>query len=63
MSGGRCLQGVFMNSLVRVVIELNIKHYRELLKTERDAGNRETIKKLLAEEEQKLVEYFKNKTG
>ena len=50
-----------MNPSVRMIIELNIKHYRELLKTERETDKRETIMKLLAEEEQKLVEYSKSK--
>lgn len=48
-----------MNPSARVIIELNIKHYRELLKTECDARKRATILKLLAEEEQKLAEYNK----
>ncbi len=37
------------------MIELNIKHYRKLLKTERDVGKRESILSLLAEEEKKLA--------
>ena len=49
-----------MNPSARVIIELNIKHYRELLKTERDASKRTTILKLLAEEEQKLADDSKN---
>ncbi len=49
-----------MNPSAHAIIELNIKHYGELLKTERDASKRETIMKLLAEQEQKLVEYCKN---
>lgn len=43
-----------MNASVRVIIELNIKHYRRLLKTETDQTKRTTIGKLLAEEEAKL---------
>jgi hypothetical protein len=39
----------------RMIFELNIKHYRELLKTETDASKRPIIAKLLAEEEAKLV--------
>jgi hypothetical protein len=51
-----------MNPSVRAIIELNIKHYRRLLQTERDAGKRQTIAKLLAEEERKLRDYdLKNK--
>ena len=48
-----------MIPLARMIIKLNIKHYRALLDTERDAGKRETIKQLLAEEEQKLIELDK----
>lgn len=39
----------------RAIIELNIRHYRDLLKRENDAAKRRTIQKLLAEEEAKLV--------
>jgi len=38
-----------------MIIELNIRHYRELLKTERDLSKRRTIEQLLAEEEAKLA--------
>lgn len=44
-----------MNVTARTIIELNIKHYRRLLTTETDATRRETITKLLAEEEAKLA--------
>ena len=44
-----------MSPSVRAIIELNIKHYRDLLKTETDSSKRETIAKLLAEEEVKLA--------
>jgi hypothetical protein len=39
----------------RTIIELNIKHYRDLLKNETDASKRQTIERLLAEEEAKLA--------
>jgi len=39
----------------RTIIELNIKHYRDLLKSETDASKRQTIERLLAEEETKLA--------
>jgi hypothetical protein len=39
----------------RTIIELNIRHYRELLKVETDSGKRRMIGKLLAEEEAKLL--------
>jgi DNA-binding transcriptional MerR regulator len=52
-------EGGVMIPLARMIIKLNIKHYRALLDTERDAGKRETIKQLLAEEEQKLIELDK----
>ena len=44
-----------MSVSVRMIIELNIQHYRDLLKTETDASKRQTISKLLAEEEAKLA--------
>jgi hypothetical protein len=40
---------------VRMIIDLNIQHYRDLLKTETDASKRQTISKLLFEEEVKLA--------
>ena len=39
----------------RTIVELNIKHYRDLLKTETDAAKRRTIADLLAEEEAKFA--------
>jgi hypothetical protein len=39
----------------RTIIELNIRHYRAVLKTETDVSKRQTIAKLLAEEEAKLA--------
>ncbi len=44
-----------MSTDARTIIELNIKHYRELLKTESDPSKRRTIAELLAEEEAKLA--------
>jgi hypothetical protein len=44
-----------MTPSVRMIIELNIKHYRELLKSEIDAVKRRTVARLLAEEEAKLA--------
>ncbi len=44
-----------MSVSVRMIIDLNIQHYRDLLKTETDASKRQTISKLLAEEEAKLA--------
>lgn len=43
-----------MSVAARTIIELNIKHYRELLNTESDPSKRRTIAKLLAEEEARL---------
>jgi hypothetical protein len=40
---------------VRMMTELNIKYYRNLLKDETNALKRQTIAKLLAEEEANLV--------
>jgi len=39
----------------RTIIELNIKHFRELLKVETVSAKRQMIVKLLAEEEAKLL--------
>ena len=44
-----------MTVSVRMIIDLNIQHYRDLLKTETDASKRQTISNLLAEEEVKLA--------
>ena len=44
-----------MSVSVRMIIDLNIQYYRDLLKTETDASKRQTISKLLAEEEAKLA--------
>jgi hypothetical protein len=44
-----------MSPSARRIIELNIAHYRELLKSETDAVKRGTVTQLLAEEEAKLA--------
>ncbi len=41
-----------MSIAARTIIELNIKYYRNLLRSETNAARRETIAKLLAEEEE-----------
>lgn len=43
----------------RTIIELNIKHYRELLKSETDTIKRQMIAKLLDEEHAKLAKLAK----
>ena len=45
----------------RTIIELNIKHYRGLLRTETDPSKRQVIAKLLAEEEAKLAKLLTDK--
>ena len=50
-----------MNASARMIMELNIKHYRELLKTETDASKRQVISKLLSEEEAQLAKLLKRK--
>ena len=50
----RC-EVVFVGPSARMIIELNIAHYRRLLKTETDASKRQVISKLLAEEQAKLM--------
>jgi len=47
----------------RTIIELNIKHYRDLLKRETDASKRQNIERLLAEEEAKLAKLPPSKKG
>jgi hypothetical protein len=42
-------------SAIRMIIELNIKHYGNLLKTETDASKRQTVSQLLSKEEAKLA--------
>ena len=39
----------------RTVANLNIAHFRKLLETETDSVKRETLQRLLAEEEAKLA--------
>jgi hypothetical protein len=40
---------------IRMIVDLNIRHYRDLLKREIDPTKRRTITNLLAEEEVKLA--------
>lgn len=44
-----------MRVIDRAVARLNIEHYRKLLATETDDAKRETLHRLLAEEEAKLA--------
>ena len=46
----------------RTIIELNIKHYRDLLRSGTDAARAETIAKPLAEEEAKLAKLLAEKS-
>ena len=48
-----------MSPSVRMIIELNIKHFRKLLESETDAVKRRTVAQLLAEEEAKLAELIR----
>ena len=52
-----------MSSSPRTIIELNIRHFRELLETEQDPAKRDTIERLLAEQEQMLAALIKKKSG
>jgi len=45
-----------MGPSARAIVELNIQHYRRLLKATTDQSKRQTIAKLLAEEEAKLAQ-------
>ena len=43
------------------IARLNIEHFRKLLVAERDETKQEVLRKLLAEEEQKLAEALRRK--
>lgn len=45
----------------KTIAELNIQHFKKLLETETDPVKRQTLQRLLAEEEAKLAQA--NKTG
>jgi hypothetical protein len=45
----------------RMIVELNLRHYRDLLKTETDLSKRRTIGNLVAEEEAKLVKLMQRR--
>jgi hypothetical protein len=51
------------NTSAQTVIELNIKYYRDLLKREMDSSKRQTIERLLAEEEANLAKLLAQKKG
>jgi hypothetical protein len=50
-----------MNTSARMIMELNIKHYQELLKTETDASKRQVISKLVSEEKDQLAKLLTRK--
>jgi hypothetical protein len=52
-----------MSVAARTIVELNIKRYRELLKSETDPLKRQTIARLLAEEEAKLAKLLAYRNG
>ena len=47
-----------MTACARMIVDLNINHYRDLLKTETEPSKRRAIAGLLAEEEAKLARLF-----
>jgi hypothetical protein len=47
----------------KTVADLNIEHFRKLLAVETDPAKRQTIERLLAEEEAKLARAMVNRTG
>jgi hypothetical protein len=55
--------GAIMSPSARKIIELNIRHFHNLLQMEKDPAKRETIKQLLAEQEQMLAALLKNEDG
>ena len=52
-----------MSSSPRTIIELNIRHFRDLLETELDPAKREMVEHLLKEQEQRLAALIKKKGG
>lgn len=52
-----------MSPSARAIVELNIRHFRGLLEIEKDAAKRETILRLLAEQERLLITLAKKETG
>jgi hypothetical protein len=47
----------------KTVADLNIAHFKNLLETETDSVKRQTLQRLLAEEEAKLALALANKKG
>jgi hypothetical protein len=47
----------------RTVVDLNIAHFKKLLAAETNPAKRQTIERLLAEEEAKLARTLSNKAG
>ncbi|HZD89482.1 MAG TPA: hypothetical protein VE224_05245 [Pseudolabrys sp.] len=43
-----------MTPSARLIVELNIRHFRALLETDMDSAKRETIERLLKEQERML---------
>jgi hypothetical protein len=52
-----------MSAAARTIIELNIRHYRELLRSETDASKQQAIAKMLAEKEAKLAKLLAERNG
>ena len=51
-----------MGTSAREILELNIRHFRTLLETEKDPTKRATIERLLAEQEPMLDELVKKES-
>lgn len=51
-----------MGTSAREIVELNIRHFRILLETEKDPRKRATIERLLAEQEPMLAELVKKES-
>lgn len=52
-----------MSPPVRQIIELNIQHFRRLVEMEQDSVERETIKRLLKEQEEALTRFSDRQSG
>lgn len=52
-----------MSPPARKIIELNIAHFRRLLETEQNPAKRETIMRLLKEQEEAMIRLSKGEAG
>ena len=63
MSNKASSSGKHRRAMDKTVADLNIEHFRKMLAVETDPAKRQTIERLLAEEEAKLALALASKTG